>query len=299
LAFFIIFIAFIHAFFAILQSVLSPGKIYGIYEREYAEPYGVFVSRNNYAAWMILALGIPFGLLFSGAVKKDKLLLIGAIVVTGGTSILLSRSRGGLIALVFEILLILLFAIRGETKLKRNLKLASAAALIILVLIGTVFVGTESTITRLAEDSKEIQFEISRQNIWSNSLQIIKDSFPLGVGLGAFGVAYTRYDHSSGIARVEQAHNDYLQIATDAGLIGILLAALFGYLLYKEILPTLKQKDAELRGISIGATGCVIGLLVHSLFDFALHTLSIAIFFLFLIAMIYRINTISITDGRS
>lgn len=66
---------FAFSFFAILQSVLSPGKIYGIYETRFAVPFGSFVNRHNFAAYIEMTMAIPLGLLFSGAVAKDKRLL--------------------------------------------------------------------------------------------------------------------------------------------------------------------------------------------------------------------------------
>jgi len=52
----LIIFGFIFAFFAILQGVLSPTKIYGIYERQFAQPYGSFVNRHNFAAYMEMTI---------------------------------------------------------------------------------------------------------------------------------------------------------------------------------------------------------------------------------------------------
>src|SRR5438128_6341078 len=56
---------FFFAFFAILQSVLSPSRIYGIYESRFASPFGSFVNRHNFAAYMEMAVSLPLGLLFA------------------------------------------------------------------------------------------------------------------------------------------------------------------------------------------------------------------------------------------
>jgi len=91
---------FIYSFFAILQSVLSPGKIYGIYETRFAVPFGSFVNRHNFAAYMEMTLCIPLGLLFVGAVNKDKRLLYITAIALMGVALLLSGSRGGFVALL-------------------------------------------------------------------------------------------------------------------------------------------------------------------------------------------------------
>ena len=94
---------FAFAFFAILQAVLSPSKIYGIYEVEYAKPFGSFVNRHNFAAFIELAIAVPLGLLFAGAIPRDKRLIYLTAVGLMAISLVLSGSRGGLIALLSEV----------------------------------------------------------------------------------------------------------------------------------------------------------------------------------------------------
>ena len=88
---------FVFAFFAILQGVLSPTKIYGIYGREFGTPYGSFVNRHNFAAYMEMTLAIPFALVLTGAIKRDKRLLYITAVSLMGIALLLSGSRGGFV----------------------------------------------------------------------------------------------------------------------------------------------------------------------------------------------------------
>ncbi len=78
---------FAYAFFAILQSGLSPTKIYGIYKPAAAIPFGSFVNKHNFAAFIEMAICLPLGLLFVGAVKKDKRLLYGVAIAIMGTSV--------------------------------------------------------------------------------------------------------------------------------------------------------------------------------------------------------------------
>ena len=52
---------FLYAFYAILQAVLSPERIYGIYEPRFATPFGSFVNRHNFAAFMEMSIAVPLG----------------------------------------------------------------------------------------------------------------------------------------------------------------------------------------------------------------------------------------------
>lgn len=277
---------FIFAFFAILQGVLSPNKIYGIYERQFAIPYGSFVNRHNFAAYMEMTLCLPLGLLFVGGVGRDKRLLYITAVSLMGIALILSGSRGGLVALLAEIFLLLLISTGTRSKKKLALKIALSAALIAAVIGGAIFVGGESSLTRIAETAASNDITTNRTHIWNVTLQVIKHNLPLGAGIGAFGAAYTPFDTFSGLERVEQAHNDYLQVLADAGIVGLIIGAAFLFLFAQTAWRNVKTRNLYRRGVAIGATAGIFGVLVHSLFDFVLHTTAISVLFLLLLALL-------------
>ncbi|HYK21202.1 MAG TPA: hypothetical protein VEV42_10740, partial [Pyrinomonadaceae bacterium] len=107
----------------------------------------------------------------------------------------------------------------------------------------------------------------------------------VGTGLGAFGVIYTRYDSRNGLFRLEQAHNDYLQVLSDAGIVGAVLALSFVVLLFYKALSRAKSRDDFRRGVALAALSGCFAVLVHSFFDFTLHTTSNALLFLVLAAL--------------
>jgi len=277
---------FAYAFFAILQSFLSPGKVYGIYERFGAAPFGSFVSRHNFAAFINMVMSLPLGLLFAGSVKRDKKLLYITAVALMGVSLVLSGSRGGLVAFLAEILLLVFLTTR--TKGSRNIAIRSALAIALLAAIvgGTFFIGADSTLTRVAETDVSKDVTADRVHIWRITLNVIANNLPFGSGLGAFGQAYTRFDDFTGLSRVEQAHNDYLQVLADMGLVGLVIGALFLYLLYLSARRGLEVKNSFRHAVAIGTIAGIFAVLVHSLFDFVLHTTAVAMLFLLLMALL-------------
>jgi O-antigen ligase len=124
-----------------------------------------------------------------------------------------------------------------------------------------------------------------RAHFWSVTLDIIKAHPYLGTGLGAFGVIYTKYDTRNGLYRLEQAHNDYLQVLSDAGIIGALLAFSFVALLFWKAISRAHSRDDFRRGVALAALSGCFAVLVHSFFDFTLHTTSNALLFLVLAAL--------------
>jgi O-antigen ligase len=277
---------FIYAFFAVLQSVLSPNKIYGIYETRNGAPFGSFVNRHNFAAYMEMTLSLPLGLMFVGAIKKDKRLLCITAIALMGVALLLSGSRGGLVSFLAQIFFLIMLTTKSRSYGQIVLKATLAIALVGAIIAGSIFVGGESSLTRFAETVTSENVTTDRSHIWSVTLEVIKNNLPLGAGLGAFGVAYTPYDSFSGLERVEQAHNDYLQVLSDAGIIGLIIGAAFLFLLFREGLRGVKTENTFRRGAIIGALAGCFSVLVHSVFDFVLHTTAVSVLFLTLVSIV-------------
>ncbi len=283
---------FIFAFFAILQSFLSPDKIYGIYGVENAVPFGSFVNRHNFAAFMEMTIAIPLGLLFVGAIEKDKRLLFITAVGLMGVALLLSGSRGGLVALLAEVFLLVLLTSKGKTTGSLAIKGVMAVGLIAVIVVGAILIGGESSLTRVAETASSNDVTSNRMQIWSVTLDIIKANLPFGVGIGAFGVAYTGFDSLNGMGRVEQAHNDYLEVLANAGIVGLVIGISFLFFFFRTAISNIKTKNIYRRGVAVGAFAGCFAILVHSVFDFVLHITAITLMFLTLLSML-------IVSGRS
>ncbi len=277
---------FIYAFFAILQSVLSPDKIYGIYKPQTATPFGSFVNRHNFAAIIELLIALPLGMLFSGALRPDKRLIYVVAAALMGTALLLSESRGGLVALVAEILLIVILT----TRLRGTKQLVLKAGLSILLLLaavgGAIFVGGDTSLTRFATGAASDDITSNRSQIWSVTVKVIGEYMPLGAGLGAFTQAYAKLDTSSGFERVDQAHNDYLQVLADAGIVGLVIGALFLFWFFRESRRNVRIDNKFRRGIAVGAFAGCFGILVHSAFDFVLHITAVSVMFLAVLSIL-------------
>ena len=276
---------FIYAFYAILQSVLSPTKIFGIYDTGYAIPFGSFVNRHQFAAFTEMTMAVPLGLLFTGAVRRDKWLLYIIAVVLMGSSLLLSGSRGGLIALLCEIILFVILTSGKKGAKNFALKVSLTILLVGALVAGAIFVGGDTSLTRFADTASSQDITSNRTHIWAVTLKVISANMPFGSGLGAYAQAYTSQDTLSGLEMVEQAHNDYLQILADAGVVGLIIGGLFLFLFFKEGIRNSRRHNTFRRAIAIGAFAGCTAVLIHSLFDFVLHTTAVSVMFLTLMAL--------------
>ena len=165
------------------------------------------------------------------------------------------------------------------------MRAALALALIIGILAGTVLFGGEQALSRFVGSVNTEDPTTGRAHFWRVTLDIIHAHPLVGTGLGAFGVIYTRYDSRNGLYRLEQAHNDYLQVLSDAGIIGAALGLFFIIALLRMGLARRETDDEFRRGVATGALAGCFAVLVHSFFDFTLHTTSNALLFLVLAAL--------------
>jgi len=108
----------------------------------------------------------------------------------------------------------------------------------------------------------------------------------LGWGLGTFPEVYPSFRSFYTNLFVNEAHNDYVQLAVETGLVGFAIACSFIVLVYHRGLRRMEQWQTDIR--SAAALAALIGLtgiLVHSLSDFNLQIPANAALFFALAAL--------------
>lgn len=279
------------AFFGILQRLANPEGIYGVRLTPYAVPFGSFVNQHHFAAFMEMTIGVTLGLLYNKSTKRDKRLLLVIAVVIMGIALVFTSSRGGILSLFGVIGFVTLANLlqkktdeddAPKSSFQNKLALVGGGLALIVVLFGSILLlGGGDSLTRGIGFINQNDISNGRSHFWSVALQIIRDNPILGAGLDSFGVAFTRYDTWNGLLRVEQAHNDYLQIFADGGILGFACAAAFIYFLFRQGLEKINgTTDRFRRGVAVGALAGCFGILLHSFFDFPLRTPSNAFYFL-------------------
>lgn len=283
------------SFFGILQRLADAETIYGLRTMPQAIAFGPFVNQHHFAAFMELTSGLVFGLLLGSGLKRDKkvFLLIAAILMCVG--LFFTGSRGGVISfagvIAFAIAATYFFRktsgkeslLSSERSKVQRFALLSAVAAFSLLIIGLVFYlgGGDSLLRGFGFQEQYLDISSGRIHYWTTSLHIVQAHPIIGAGMDAFASAYTRFDTSSGVFRVEQAHNDYLQMLTDGGVIAFLCVAAFIFFLFRNGLRSIANSSDELgKSIVIGSLAGCFGIAIHSFFDFPLRTPSNALFLL-------------------
>lgn len=279
-----------------IQQFSGGRQIYWLRPAEGAS-FGPFFNRNHFAGYLEFLIPLPIAFIGAGLVRGEKLLLYAAAAIFMGTAVVFTLSRAGMISVVVELFLLAVMmnrrsrifnvakATRGRRMINENLVLLGVLA---AILVSVFWFGAEPVINRVATGdpnhsdlSRAQTFESNRGEIWRDSIRMIRANFPFGVGLGAFPTAYPRYTKNPIAAGVvAEAHNDYLQILTDAGLAGGILVLWFLMILIRAVVAGFRTRDSFSAVVAMGGGAGLAGVLTHSMFDYNLHLPSHAALFL-------------------
>ena len=96
-------------------------------------------------------------MLFSGAVAREKRLLYAIAIALMATSLLLSQSRGGLVAFLTEVILLVLLTRTAKSSKNLLLKFSLALLFLLTAIGGAIFVGGETSLTRFSGNDVAVE----------------------------------------------------------------------------------------------------------------------------------------------
>jgi O-antigen ligase len=278
-AWFTMILAFFVAGLGILQHLTFNGKLYWFREMRYGGiPFGPFANRNHFAGFAELVLPMSLVPLLLGRVRRDRLVIVGILAVIPLSALLLSASRGGIISLGAELAFLLLVMLLRRAG-GRHLYVGG---LVLLAAFLTVsWLGVNQILSRFSTLQTLEVTQSKRASMRHGTWRLFLDHPLLGTGLGTLQQVYPPYETLYDGKIVNHAHNDYLEVLAETGIVGGLCCAWFLGVLFIGALRFLQTEANSLANILrlCGWTACC-GLLVHSLVDFNLHIPSNLLLFL-------------------
>ena len=281
---FLLSLGFVVSLFGIIQHFSFNGKLYWFVTLPSgAGPFGPFVNGDHFAGFVELTAPLGLALLLFRSRRREQVTLLLLFTIVPVAALILSASRGGIIGLVLEFAL-LAFLSRAHRIGRKQLLGAVAVALVAGSFI--VWLGVSKAIQRFEQLTRRgISGEL-RVSIYHDTWRIFLDHPWAGTGLGTLVVVYPRYASFYNGTIVDHAHNDFLELLADTGLIGGLCGAFFIGVLFRQGFVNFRIAigGAE-RALIVGPLVACLGLLLHSLVDFNLHIPSNALIFLLLACM--------------
>lgn len=276
---------------AIAQAATAHGQMYWrwrpIYERAF--PFGPFVNRNHFGTWAMMAVPLCTGYLLAhldahrtttgaGSWRRRLvaaldgrawLLIVAVVMLLAATAGSLSRSS--LFGMSIAILTGVVLAGRRVRQPSHHHAWSVAATVAAGTGMVALFFGVEPAVMteRLAASGVGLA---GRVEIWRATLRIIEDFFVTGTGAGTFQTAMVLYQQSSPGVIFNQAHNHYLQVAAEGGLLlGVPIAAAL-VVFARASAVALTGDRSGMFWLRAGAVSGLAGVAAQSLFEGGLLT---------------------------
>jgi len=246
--------------------------------------YGSLGNENDLGAFF--AAYFPIGIFFFlDSEKRYKKWTGGAMVLFALLGISLSLSRGAFLGVLVAILIFFFF--------RSKALFAVVLILMVLVVVNYRFVLPERVVERIdftfqgsselqldphlqpagvniQLDQQEVELEGSaggRLILWKGALRMFKDHPIFGVGFGAFHLLSLEYLAGEGFRIKKVAHNIYMQILAEMGVIGIVAFLSILVLAFRSGLQLRnKSTDSFGKGLGVAFLACHLSLMVANIF---------------------------------
>lgn len=226
---------------------------------------GTIGHPNALARFFDLLLPLGIGLLLS-PIRGWGRLFLGMAVVIGGLGLVLTLSRGGLVATGIGSTFILFLSIRRRAGLARAICGSMLAITFLLALV----LGTSSLVQkRFFRDDYKAAY--GRVPLMQVAVNMIRNNPFFGVGLNNYNEIAPKYDTTP--QQVTSAwnapvHNLFLYIAAQTGLLGLVCYLLFLLTVFRSLWSAIRAPDPLIAWTGIGVAVGLIAFLAHAQIEF-------------------------------
>lgn len=272
------------------QDQMFDGRLLWIWPFTYEHrPFGTFVNKNNYAGWMLLAIPLTVGLatglarrglhrvprgwrnqiLWLASPAASEAVVHAGIALVMTVALIMTMSRSGMLGLCCGVFVLAWLFFRSLGR--RTHAAIGAFSLVALVVGASFWVGFDRLAARF--DDRAGASLAGRMGAWQDALGILRDFPVTGTGLNTFGTAMLLYQQHDPYNYWNLAHNDYLQVATEGGLLVGIPALIAGVTLVRRIRAQMRHDDlsSTTAWVRIGAVCALVAIGVQELVEFSLQ----------------------------
>jgi len=278
--------AFVVSLFGLVQYLTWNGKIYWFRRIPSTSAFGPFVNHNHFAGYVGLVIPIAVCLAFyafeqnrfggsrdeiaSERWGRGGLALFAAAVLVA--ALFFSLSRGGILSSAIGGLGLFVLVSR---RVASRLMAWSVAAVLIMVALGFIgWIGAD-VVSNQVGSYRTIENEASfrfRAIVWKAMAENIAPFLKTGSGLGTFEESFAPFTPPGSARRWDKAHNDYLQLLWETGVVGFLMFAAAAFIFIRRYWwRALRARDGPLSLFRVGLAISVITIAMHSMVDFNLQ----------------------------
>ena len=271
-----------------VMQITSGGLLFNFFDTPHrVNLIGFFPNRNHTAVFLACTIPLASTLIVrSGArTPRQTLTAFGLLSLAVFVAVIATLSRAGLVLAGISILLSLVLLVKlpkGRPLLVLGGGGAVAAAIIALLM-------TSTATTRVFDRYSDVSGDM-RWTFYANTVKLIPRFLPWGGGFGSFVSIYNANEPLDELrpTYVNNAHNDYLEVALEAGVLGV---AAFAFLIATIgwcALKAWRSPDGVDRTIALAGFTVTILFLLHSSVDYPLRRIACAAMFTVGFALLVR-----------
>lgn len=256
-----------------VQFALNLGPRAFAAQRLFLRAYGTFDQPNPYAGYLNMVLPLALALALVGPAGRWRYWSRLSVVLLGA-AVLASESRGALLATLLAVTLMLAILFPAWARLVW-LGVLAGLIFIWLALYGLPLGPLERVLNAVGLGGvtfgsvTDANFSaVERAAHWLAGVRMFAAHPLLGVGIGNYSAAYPIYHPRGWYASLQHAHNYYINIAAEAGIIGLVTYLLLaGSALWYSYASISRARDSLLRAAGLGVFGALITTGFHNIFD--------------------------------
>ena len=280
------------------------------YLQEYDKVASLIGQKNWISNYLALIFPLMFCFYLLEKIKRKKIIYFISLSFLYA-ALMICQSRGIWISISFSLLfgVFLVFKFNLSNPFKENKKWL--ISLVIIFIFITLIYSADNPLNKGALtvpqraistfDEKDLSINMHILN-WKVTGLMIKDKPFLGGGIGSFKIDYLDYqarflkehpEYNKYWTNAKEAHNEYLQIGVEIGLLGLGIILIIILKLYSLFINVLKKEtDNKRKLICWGLLLGITSFLIHSLFTFPLHVpaLGSAFFIILGLTVVYSKN---------
>ncbi len=305
-----VFLCFMMAYFLIVNLIKTKEQIskllilslaafalcslYGIYQNFFAAPdttwtdedmfseietrvVSTFENPNVFGEYLIMLIPLAFTVLLFAKGFYKCVFSFGMLAISG-LALIYTWSRGAWIGCILAFLIFFIIVNRNAIGIYL---LSLIAVPISIPILPDSIVERFSSIGNMTDSSTSY-----RVFIWEASLNMIRDFFFTGIGVGttAFQTVYSEYA-LSGIETAPHAHNLYLQLMIELGVFGFAVFVFTMFLFFAKVFTFLRDCESREARLTVGAISCgLLAILAQGLTDYVWYNYRVFGFFWMLLA---------------
>lgn len=211
--------------------------------------YSTFDNPNVLGQYLVMSIPVAFALMWSEKKIWAKAFYLGVTAVMGAC-LIFTWSRAAWIGIILAI---------GFYMIMKDRRWS---ALLVVALLIMPFVLPESILSRITSlGNMKDSSTAYRFSVWLSSLRMAGDYWLSGIGLGAgaFERVYQKYA-LNGAGFALHAHNFYIQLVVEMGILGIVLFAMMIISTYRKII-SIKEKKSVNYNVALAMGGAILGYL--------------------------------------